>query len=185
MTTPLSFSDQFNNLGTFGQIGVGASVFGAAMSIGSAFYTAKTQKIALDAQSKMAAISARMAELFAKSAIQAGIKEQEAYSLRAGQKKAETLTTFASRGFLQSGSVSDVLTGQDYIASIDKANIELNALNQAFGLKSQALNLRADAVGKKYAAESISPFMSGVGAAAQSGANLFSTFAAMKSLGGG
>lgn len=35
----------------------------------------------------MAAISARMAELFAKSAIQAGIKEQEAYSLRAGQKK--------------------------------------------------------------------------------------------------
>lgn len=44
MTTPLSFSDQFNNLGTFGQIGVGASVFGAAMSIGSAFYTAKPKK---------------------------------------------------------------------------------------------------------------------------------------------
>jgi hypothetical protein len=174
-----------SGLNTLGKVGLTASVFGAAMGIGSAYFTAKTQKKVLEGQARLSALNAQMAEFSASQAIEAGVKRQEAYSMQAGAIKSKTKTQLASRGFVLSGTASDILSSQDYVSQVEKLNIERDALNQAFGLKTKALNEQAQAIGQKFTAESISPFMSVTSQSLKSGSDLISQYALMKNLGGG
>ena len=171
-----------SGLNTLGKVGLTASVFGAAMGIGSAYFTAKTQKKVLEGQARLNALNAQMAEFSASQAIEAGVKRQEAYSMQAGAVKSKTKNQLASRGFMLSGTASDILSSQDYVSQVEKLNIERDALNQAFGLKTKALNEQAQAIGQKFTAESISPFMSVTSQSLKSGQDLFSQYALMKSL---
>jgi hypothetical protein len=171
-----------SGLNTLGKVGLTASVFGAAMGIGSAYFTAKTQKKVLEGQARLSALNAQMAEFSASQAIEAGVKRQEAYSMQAGAVKSKTKSQLASRGFMLSGTASDILSSQDYVSQVEKLNIERDALNQAFGLKTKALNEQSQAIGQKFTAESISPFMSVTSQSLKSGQDLFSQYALMKSL---
>lgn len=183
MTAGASFSEQIGSLGTLGQVGLGLTAFSTAMSIGSAFFNAKTQKAVLEGQAKLSALNAKMAEFSASQAIFQGKKQEESYLMQAGALKSKTKATYASRGFLRSGTVSDVLTSQDVVKEIERVGIEKQALDIAFGLKTKVLNEQAQAIGQKFTAESISPFASTLGATAKGGSDLFNQYALIKSLG--
>jgi hypothetical protein len=183
MTAGASFTQQLGSLSTLGQIGLGVSAFSTAMGIGSAYFTAETQKAVLEGQAKLSALNAKMAEFSASQTIAEGKKQEEAYLMQAGALKSKTKTTYANRGFLQSGTVSDVLTSQDIVKQIERVGIEKRALDQAFGLKSQAFNQMSQAINQKFSAESISPFASTLSAGLQGTSNMFTQFALLQSLG--
>lgn len=137
-----------------GQIG------GAASSGIGSYFGAATQKITLQGQAAIADSNARMAELAAQSVLLQGQRQAGAVTLRAGQLKSSQRAAMAANGVdLGVGSAAELQASTDVMKEIDKDTVEANAVLNAWGYRTQAVNFQNEALSKRAAAKAISPAM--------------------------
>ncbi len=141
--------------------GLGASAAGAAYSTVGSYYAASTERIGLKAQAALADTNARIAEMNAQSEILTGQKNYAANRLKMAAFKSEQKVAFAANGVtLDSPSATDVLTTTDYINEVDSNQIMSNAVREAWGYRTQAVDYQNKALLSRSAAKSISPWFS-------------------------
>lgn len=139
---------------------------GAANSAIGAAYGAQEAKNALEYQSAIAEVNARVAKSGADSILAAGQKTEQAVRLQTAALKSKQVAAFAANGIdLGSGSAQRVLTSTDLLGEIDANTVTANAVRQAFGYKVQVANYGAQAAGAAAGAASISPFGAGASSA--------------------
>jgi hypothetical protein len=137
-----------------------AQAGGGAMDTVGAFYTAKSQKSALNASAEADMINARLAELQAQSALTQGAREEQRSKLQTGQLKSAQKTGFAANGVaINEGSAANVLTSTDMMGEIDANTIASNAIANAWGYRMEATNFENQARGKRAGAKAINPLM--------------------------
>lgn len=147
-------SPQLGTMSLIGQVG------GAIQSGIGSYYAAKSQKSALNAAAGIADTNARIAELGAQSALQQGEKEVGRLTLRAGQIKSSQRAAMAANGVdLGVGNAAEVQASTDIMKEIDANQITANAVNNAWGIRTQAVSLKNEALTKRAAASGISPGM--------------------------
>lgn len=129
-------------------------------SVIGAYSSAKSQKSLLNGQADIADINARIAEIGAQSVLSQGRAQTNAIGLQAGQLKGRQRVALAANGVdLGEGSAAEVQTGTDMMKEIDRNTAEANAIRSAWGYRTQATNMKNDALMKRATADSISPGM--------------------------
>lgn len=133
----------------------GAGALNSALSAGS---QARAQKSALGFQADMDAINAQQTERQAESTLAAGQAQEQRSRLETAQLKSTQRAAFAANGIdVGEGSAAQVLTSTDVMGEIDANTLHANAVQAAFGYRTQAINERGDARAKRAAADAISP----------------------------
>lgn len=151
-------STQLAQASLVGQVG------GMAASAVGSYYSAATQKAALQGQAAIADVNARIAELGAQSALAQGQQQVANLTLKAGQLKGSQRAAMAANGIdLGEGNAAEVLASTDIMKEIDKHIVEANAVRSAWGYKTQAVNFQNDALMKRAGADGISPGMAAAG----------------------
>ena len=143
-----------------GLFGVGTQMVGGIMSVIGAFYSAQGQRRMLQAQADIAKINAATAESSARTALMIGQREEQRSMLQTAALKGKQTASMAANGIdLGEGSAARVLTDSDVMGQIDRNTIAANAVRQAWGYRTQAVNLQNDASIKESQAGAISPWM--------------------------
>jgi hypothetical protein len=145
---------------------------GAISSMFGSYFGAKAQQSTLLTQAFISETNARIAELGAQSALLQGEKQVASLTMQAGKVKSAQRAAMAANGIdLGVGSAAEVSASTDIMKEIDKNQITVNAVNNAWGYRTQAVNMQNDALMKRATAGSISPgtaaFTSLLGGAAQ------------------
>lgn len=132
-------------------------------AIGS-YNSAQISKINLNTQATIAESNARIAELGAQSALMRGQKQASGLMLKAGQLKSRQRASMAANGVsLGEGNAVELQASTDIMAQIDKNTIETNAVYEAFGYRSNAVNYQNDALMRRASASAISPMGAAAG----------------------
>ncbi len=160
-------SAQLAQASLIGQIG------GSFTSAIGSYYSAATQKATLQGQAAVADINARISELGAQSALYQGQQQVGALTLKAGQLKSSQRAAMAANGIdLGVGSAAEIQASTDIMKEIDKNTLEANAMRNAFGYRTQAMNFENEALTKRATAGAISPFSSAAGSLLGSAASV-------------
>ena len=150
--------------GAFSQIGGAGgamSIAGAVSSAVGAYYSARSAKNSLKHQARIAEITAQISELGAKSALLQGQRQEQASRLAAGQLKSRQRVSMAANGIdLASDTPQNILNTTDFMSEADALTIQRNALQAAWGYRTQATNQRISATMARADAGGASPFMS-------------------------
>lgn len=147
--------------GAFSQIGGAMSIAGAVSSAVGAYYSARSAKNSLKHQARMAEINAQISELGARSALLQGQRQEQASRLAAGQLKSRQRVSMAANGIdLASDTPQNILNTTDFMSEADALTIQRNALQAAWGYRTQATNQQIGATMARADAGGISPFMS-------------------------
>ena len=150
--------------GAFSQIGGAGgamSIAGAVSSAVGAYYSARSAKNSLKHQARMAEINAQISELGAKSALLQGQRQEQASRLAAGQLKSRQRVSMAANGIdLASDTPQNILNTTDFMSEADALTIQRNALQAAWGYRTQATNQQIGATMARADAGGVSPFVS-------------------------
>lgn len=134
---------------------------GAVSSAVGAYYSARSAKNSLKHQARMAEINAQISELGAKSALLQGQRQEQASRLAAGQLKSRQRVSMAANGIdLASDTPQNILNTTDFMSEADALTIQRNALQAAWGYRTQATNQQIGATMARADAGGVSPFMS-------------------------
>ena len=146
---------------SMGTGGLAMGIGGAVSSMIGAWSSASLAKSALETQSQIAAINAHISELGAQSALLSGQRQEQASMLRTAQLKSTQRASMAANGLdLGSGTPLNVLTSTDVMGKIDVNTIHANALQTAWGYRTQGLNAMTSAAANSATASAISPGLS-------------------------
>lgn len=144
---------QLASASLIGQVGGGIT-----SAIGG-YFSAATQKATFKGQAAIADTNARIAELGAQSALLQGQQQVGALTLKAGQLKSSQRAALAANGVdLGVGNAVEIQASTDIMKTIDANTLEANAVRNAFGYRTQAVNYQNEALTKRATAGSISPF---------------------------
>ena len=144
-----------------GSAGGAMSIAGAVSSAVGAYYSARSAKNSLKHQARMAEINAQISELGAKSALLQGQRQEQASRLAAGQLKSRQRVSMAANGIdLASDTPQNILNTTDFMSEADALTIQRNALQAAWGYRTQATNQRISATMARADAGGVSPFVS-------------------------
>ena len=150
--------------GAFSQIGGAGgamSIAGAVSSAVGAYYSARSAKNSLKHQARMAEINAQISDLGAKSALLQGQRQEQASRLAAGQLKSRQRVSMAANGIdLASDTPQNILNTTDFMGEADALTIQRNALQAAWGYRTQATNQQIGATMARADAGGVSPFVS-------------------------
>ena len=147
----------------FTKVAVGMQAAGAGMGVVGAYFGAKSQQDSLAFQAEMAELNARVSESQAQVALAAGRREVQRSKLNTAGIKSRQRVSMAANGIaLNEGSAQAVLTTTDFFGEVDANTIEANAIRQAWGYRTQAVNQRNDAAMARSARGAINPGMSAV-----------------------
>jgi len=139
-------------------------IAGAFSSMIGGYFGAQTQKISLDLQSDISAINARIAELSAQSALDAGKVEAAQTTLKYGAVKSSQRAALAANGVdLGVGNAVEIQASTDLMKEIDRNTIKSNAIRAAIGYRTQSASYQADSMMKSASASGISPLSAGFG----------------------
>ena len=117
------------------------SGYTADMATLNAGTAAKVAQMTGQSVAQMAAINAQAAELNAEQALFQGDRVAQSVMLKGGQVKASQRTSMAASGIdLGSDTAVRNLTSTDVITQSDTNTIQANALRQAFGYRTEAVN---------------------------------------------
>lgn len=142
---------------TTGLIMQGAGAVSGA--IGS-YYSAATQKAGLMASGNIAQTNARLSELSARTALDAGQRSEQTSRLRVASLKGTQRAALAANGVaLNEGSSAEILTGTDLIDELDAATIAANAARVAWGHRAETTKFQSQALMDRANAAGISPDM--------------------------
>lgn len=132
-------------------------------AIGS-YNSAALSKINLNAQAAIADSNARIAELGAQSALLRGQQQVGALTLRAGHLKSRQRASLAANGVdLGVGNAAELQASTDIMADIDKRTAEANAIYEAWGYRTNAVNYQNAALVQRASARAVSPFSAAAG----------------------
>lgn len=145
--------------------GAGAASFsmgmmgvGAFMSVLSAYQSSKAMKSNLRFSAEMAKINAEIAELSAQQTLLAGQRQHGASRLRYGQLKGAQRAALAANGVdLGEGNAAEVQASSELLAEIDANQITANAVQAAWGYRTQGTNYENKARMDEATASGISP----------------------------
>jgi hypothetical protein len=141
----------------YGQFGMAMQVGGALSSAIGAYSSIRGQKSQLRMQAVLDAINAQTAERSAQSSLAAGQHEEQASMLRTAALRSSQEAHFASSGVaLNEGSAARVLTSTDVMGAIDANTIHANAVRQAWGYRTQAVNASNAGLAAATSADSLS-----------------------------
>lgn len=144
-----------------GSAGGAMSIAGAVSSAVGAYYSARSAKNSLKHQARMAEINAQISELGAKSALLQGQRQEQASRLAAGQLKSRQRVSMAANGIdLASDTPQNILNTTDFMSEADALTIQRNALQAAWGYRTQATNQQIGATMARADAGGVSPFVS-------------------------
>lgn len=144
-----------------GSAGGAMSIAGAVSSAVGAYYSARSAKNGLKHQARMAEINAQISELGAKSALLQGQRQEQASRLAAGQLKSRQRVSMAANGIdLASDTPQNILNTTDFMSEADALTIQRNALQAAWGYRTQATNQQIGATMARADAGGVSPFVS-------------------------
>ena len=131
---------------------------GGIMSAVGGYFSASGQKASLKAQASIADTNARIAELGAQSALQQGQQQVAALTLQAGQLKSRQRASLAANGVdLGVGNAAEIQASTDIMKELDMATVEANAVRNAWGYRTQAVNYQNEALMQRATAKGINP----------------------------
>ena len=161
---------------TLATVSLASQAAGAVTSTIGAYSSAQSQRSTLLTQASIAESNARIAEMGAQSELLQGQREVGRLTLRAGQLKSRQRVALAANGVaLGEGSAAELQASTDLMKEIDRNTVEANAVNAAWGRRTQATNFRNEARTARGTAGAINPLLSagttllsGAGSVAQS-----------------
>ena len=157
---------------------------GAASSAIGGYFSAASQKAALQGQAAIDDTNARISELAAQSAITQGQQQVAAMTLRAAQLKSKQRAALAANGVdLGEGSAAETLASTDTLKEIDANTVTANAVRNAWGYRTQATNFENDAIMKRTSARGINPLLAAGTSLLGSGATLAKSWYLMNNAG--
>lgn len=131
---------------------------GAAMSGIGSYYSAASQKTALQSQADIADTNARISEYAAQGALLQGEHQAAQVSMQAGQLKSKQKANMAANGIdLGVGSAAEVQASTDVMKESDMNTIQANALRAAWGYRTQETSYQNAALTARASASTISP----------------------------
>ena len=131
---------------------------GAVSSALGAYASVQAQKSTLETQAILSGINAKTAERSAQSALLAGQHDEQRSQLATANLKSTQQAAFASNGVdLGEGSALRTLNSTDLMGAIDKNTIAANAVRQAWGYRTQAVNASNQALMSSSAAGAMNP----------------------------
>lgn len=134
---------------------------GAASSAMGAYFGAKSQKSSLELQANLADINARMSESAAQQTLLTGQREEQKSMIATANLKGTQRASMAANGIdLGQGTANQVLTSTDVLGEIDANTIHANAVLNAWGHRTQAVNQTNQALMSRASASAISPLTS-------------------------
>lgn len=138
------------------------SVVGAVTSAIGAYYSAQSAQNTLKHQSRMSEINARIAELGARSALLQGQRQEQSVRLRGAQVKSRQRVSLAANGIdiANSETALNLLTSTDYFTESDALTVQRNAIQSAWGYRTQATDYRNQATMARADAGAVSPGLS-------------------------
>lgn len=170
---------------TLGQISVLGSLFGAVSGTIGSYYNAKAQASAMEHSARMASINAQISELGAQMALKQGEQQVGMLTMKAGRIKSAQRAAMAANGIdLGVGSAAEVTASTDLMKEIDANTIMANAMQSAWGYRTQAMNYQNEALTKSAYADSVSPLSSAAGTLLGNAGQVASQWYAFKKQGG-
>lgn len=170
---------------TFGLFSTGASAAGGLMSVIGAIGAAQGRKDQLAAEAEIARINAASAENAARSALMVGNREQMRSRLATAQLKSKQQAQLAANGVdLGEGSAARMIAETDILGEIDANTIAANAVQAAWGYRTQATNFRSEAATRTAQRGAISPWMAGASSLLTSAGQVAGQWYGMSKLGG-
>lgn len=134
------------------------SAAGTAQNTIGSYYSSLGQKSAMKFQATLAEINAEASESNARLALDRGEKMEQKAALETASLKSEQRVAYASNGIdLGSGAAVQALTSTDVLGEMDRNQIKANALREAWGHRTEAVNQRNSALIGRTTADSISP----------------------------
>jgi len=134
------------------------SAAGTASNTIGAYYSSLGQKSALKFQATLAEINAKASESNARASLDRGEKMEQKAALDSASLKSDQRVAYGSSGIdLGSDTAVQVLTSTDVLGEMDRNQIKANALREAWGHRSQAVNDRNSARMSRATADGISP----------------------------
>lgn len=142
-----------------GGLQFGLSLGGAATSAIGAYSTASSQRTQYLSQADMAEVNARIAERGAQQELRRGEQEVGMLTLQAGQLKGRQRAVMAANGIdLSVGSAQETLDTTDLYKNVDVTTATVNAINSAWGRRSEATNYRMQALMARTNAKTANPW---------------------------
>lgn len=130
---------------------------GAASTVGS-YYSALGQKSSLKFQATLAEINADAAKSDARNALARGERAEQSVRMDTSQLKSKQRVAIAGNGVdLGSDTAAAILTSTDVLGEIDANQTKANALREAWGHRTQAVNYQNEALMSRATADGISP----------------------------
>lgn len=140
---------------------VGAAT-GGITSAGGAYFGAKSDRQQLAYQAQTADLNAQMAEQSAQETLMAGQQRVGTLTLRAGQVEGSQRAAMAANGVdLGVGSAKEVAVSTKMLKNIDVAQITSNAISNAWGYRTSAINYKTTAKMDRASRLNISPLAFG------------------------
>jgi hypothetical protein len=137
-----------------------AGAASGAMNTVGAYYAASGQKNALRLQARLDEINAQISESQARDALFRGERAEQAFRQDVAQLRSKQRVGYAAGGVdLGSETVAATLTSTDVMSELDATQIKANALREAWGMRTEAGNLRSSARMNRATAKTINPLM--------------------------
>ena len=158
------------------EIGTILAVSSLVIGAGTAVYTADQQKKEGRANAEIMENNATLAEQQAKSASAMGDREAEQAAWRNRALMGQQRAAFAANGIDESiGTPTELLGETALFGEVDQQTIRLNAAQNAWGFRADALNSRNKGALAKWSgkAQSTGTLLSGLGSAAGSAGGMF------------
>ncbi|MDR2219726.1 MAG: hypothetical protein LBE24_04005 [Methylobacillus sp.] len=139
-------------------ISLGSQIFGGIQGAAGAYYGAASEKVNLKAQAAIAETNAKIAEIGAETALAQGAAQIAQQTMEAGHIKSRQRANLAAAGVdLKVGSAAETQATTDIMKEIDKNTLHANAVKNAWGYRTQAVDYRNQALMARATAKGISP----------------------------
>jgi hypothetical protein len=137
-----------------------ASAASGAMNTVGSYFAASGQRSALKLQARLDEVNAQIADAQARDSLLRGERSEQALRQEVGQVRSRQRVAMAGNNIdLGSETAAAVLTSTDVMGEMDATTIRANALREAWGLRTEAGNLRSSARMNRATAKTISPLM--------------------------
>lgn len=141
---------------------MGSAAIGGVMSVIGAISAAQGRKQQLAAEAEIQRINAAAAESAARSALMVGQREEQRSRLATANLKSKQQASLGANGIdLGEGSAARMIADTDILGAIDANTIAANAVQAAWGYRTQSVNYTNDARLKSATADAISPGLAG------------------------
>lgn len=141
-------------------LAMGGQAVGGGLSAIGAYGAAASQKSSLNYDARTADFNAGLAERQAQIAMERGQFQVDQLNRATAGLKGSQRATMAARGLdLTQGTPAEIIAGTEFMGEMDVQQAQINAVREAWGLRTQATNLQNEARSARANAKAISPGM--------------------------